>query len=1224
MSLKDFVSKIRAKHPEYNDIEDNELAQKVIQKYPQYQDMIETPVLSQPKTEIVNNIPETIKPALTGEVKKSKFGNYPVQTFSEDYLNSPEYQTRIQKNIEFAKQQGLDEGKTVDLTPEMYKFAGLSAVPLVGPAKWALPARMALQGGTVGLLDSGINALQGKETDVVGNVVGGTLTGGTIGAALPFLKKFATAAGKPITKGVEYLGNKVVQGAENLGDSFISKLSKKAGELKPLAEMPKANYAEAAILNSPDFKIHKTASEISNNIDPYWEMSDDSINTTGNRVYKAIKNHLKSNTSFPSADELRITQDKHNQIISKLNETSREISTPYGDKILKTGNEVSQIDFKPFNKEIPNIAKNTVKGLSKNDIKNILDETGNHPYDDFYYHISDRKQIGKIPAFQSGKLNEPVVWMSEKVLGNHGQGHVYAIPKELVKENLGQSPNRFIVHSGDLPLEKTLYLGKTNGVDPFDVYNAFQNAEHPIGGQENVPLNNEVITTPQGNKQLNIGIQENQPNEFVHEHGINLKNDTTIAGNQKESINDIRQASSGFKNSQVVKINQLSDKIRNLIPDPIQRQGLTLLRDVGGDVSKLKATDGDWRFEPYKPAIDSAIDMAENPAKYSHVQEANTLLEKYYNETGKAGLSEGFLKDLRSNYINRVYERQSPATGKAIATIDRVNGHIKQRNFETIIDAIDNFQKPATLDSADLLSIHGAEFSKTLANNKLVTALEEAGLGDWTGSKGAFVGDKQLANIERNIPQTQRTGIEVKQNPVYSDANPNQVVSTKQAITEIKEPIFDKNGNQIVNREIFAVPDWLEKGLKSISEPNFLNKVDELRAIHKYQGFVKTIDLSMSFFHHFTFVMQSLYQNKFSFGTVKDIGSIVKNVDGLLEHPEFNKMEVDFTENGGITSKVDQNIDVLRKLSVDNDFLQKALDTPGLKQFLHLNEKNANFLFGKMQRWLKVTDYNKKVTQYMQKNNWKSDAQLIDAKRSIAREVNAAYGGLNWEALGVSPSIKRIGQLFLLAPDWTYSNIELAKIAVQKTQGGTIARQHYTTALLGAGILTEGLSYLFTGHFTDKNPKGYEFEIEVRPGVYVSLFRGAIGDAMKLGSRVQENGVSGVGEFVGGKGSPFLRGLMTAATGRNYFGQKVTNTGGDIINFGKGKNLNFLQKSGNYISGVGDSVSPMPFGAKSGIKLIKEGNKDLANYMLIMAGAGRSGKKKEKPTVDYKRIMGIK
>ena len=87
------------------------------------------------------------------------------------------------------------------------------------------------------------------------------------------------------------------------------------------------------------------------------------------------------------------------------------------------------------------------------------------------------------------------------------------------------------------------------------------------------------------------------------------------------------------------------------------------------------------------------------------------------------------------------------------------------------------------------------------------------------------------------------------------------------------------------------------------------------------------------------------------------------------------------------------------------------------------------------------------------------------------------------------------------------------------------------------------------------------------------------------------NGIAGIGQFAQGKESPVVRGAQTVLTGKNYFGQPISNQG-IFGNNKKSKPLNPLQKTGNYVTGVAQSIAPVPFGMQGVGNLASEGTKN--------------------------------
>jgi hypothetical protein len=202
--------------------------------------------------------------------------------------------------------------------------------------------------------------------------------------------------------------------------------------------------------------------------------------------------------------------------------------------------------------------------------------------------------------------------------------------------------------------------------------------------------------------------------------------------------------------------------------------------------------------------------------------------------------------------------------------------------------------------------------------------------------------------------------------------------------------------------------------------------------------------------------------------------------------------------------------------------------------------------------------------------------------------------------MGITKSGLSILRLALLAPDWTLSNAYLLGYALKPNMTSTetiLARKHITTALIGGVAVTEGMNKLLTGHYTDKNPKGHELEVQLSPNVYVSLFRGGIGDITKIASMTKESGAEGVGRFAQGKLSPFMRTGVGLISGTKYSGIPIT----------KRKN-SALRKTGDYAKFVAQSALPVPFGASNLLDYAHDPQKNIIGALAIGTGIGRYSK----------------
>jgi hypothetical protein len=630
----------------------------------------------------------------------------------------------------------------------------------------------------------------------------------------------------------------------------------------------------------------------------------------------------------------------------------------------------------------------------------------------------------------------------------------------------------------------------------------------------------------------------------------------------------LREAYSGMKNKMIVNGRAISDTIKGLVPDKLTREALFWFKAAKGNTLTLTKALEDSKYADYHQAIAKAIDLKSNPS--AEAETALGLVNKYYSDAGQLGEATGSLRSIRDNYMARIYSPETEAPVKAEIGgpgIKMGTSHAKRRIYDTEFDAVDNGKKFATTDIADTLSIYNEEMARVNSSRAMASYMQNKGLGKWMNPRDNPEGWEQVGTMERHIPLKDKEG----------------------------SPIIGPDGNQVTLTQGFYAPSGLSKGLKAIADPNYLKKIDGVRSTMKYQGVVKTVDLSFSFFHHFSMAAQTLYE-----GDMKTFLQVI-HTPQALKAPEFMNLEMDFAAHTGITTSMDYNKDLLRDITKKNPgVFSKITNVPGIKQVLDTADKSGNFLFDKYQRYLKVMNYGKKISEWVADNPDATNAEVRTAKIGIAKQVNAVYGGLNWEAMGITKSGLSILRLALLAPDWTLSNAYLLGYALKPNMTSTetiLARKHITTALIGGVAVTEGMNKLLTGHYTDKNPKGHELEVQLSPNVYVSLFRGGIGDITKIASMTKESGAEGVGRFAQGKLSPFMRTGVGLISGTKYSGIPIT----------KRKN-SALRKTGDYAKFVAQSALPVPFGASNLLDYAHDPQKNIIGALAIGTGIGRYSK----------------
>ena len=462
--------------------------------------------------------------------------------------------------------------------------------------------------------------------------------------------------------------------------------------------------------------------------------------------------------------------------------------------------------------------------------------------------------------------------------------------------------------------------------------------------------------------------------------------------------------------------------------------------------------------------------------------------------------------------------------------------------------------------------VHGAEMARAITAKTFLNAMQEAGLGGWL--EDAPSGWSQVGTLTAGTRK-------------------------------------------------FYAPDGIAKGLRAVTDPNYLRFIDSLRGLERYQALVKTVDLSFSLFHHISLLAATL--NEGLYGTLLDLPW----VEQKMAEPEWRALEQDAAEHQVMTDAVQPNMDYARNLTQGGKGLEAQVrNAPGVKQGLELANRNAKFLFGKWARYMKVNSYGRLAANWIADNPAATDEELRAAKMDIARHVNAVFGGQNWEAMGLPKAETSVMRLSLLAPDWFTSNAQFMMQIFERGQAGAATRMHAVRAAGYGTAALYGLNYAFTGHGPEENAPGHKFEAEVAPRVYFSPFRGGPGEALKLASMIVESGPRAPGRYAQAKGSPLTRLASGFLSGVKYNGQPIipkrvaseahiNEETGRVVHTEPITNAKAALDLAAWAFGA---AGPVPFGVSGLHDYIKSGEATPIGILAVGSGLGRysPGPKKKK------------
>jgi hypothetical protein len=135
--------------------------------------------------------------------------------------------------------------------------------------------------------------------------------------------------------------------------------------------------------------------------------------------------------------------------------------------------------------------------------------------------------------------------------------------------------------------------------------------------------------------------------------------------------------------------------------------------------------------------------------------------------------------------------------------------------------------------------------------------------------------------------------------------------------------------------------------------------------------------------------------------------------------------------------------------------------------------------------------------------------------QDVARHVNDAFGGLNWQKLArdmveswesigadkvanvpaymFSPNGRKINQMAMFAPDWTLANIRIVSRFLPGFESNPKVQNMYAYYALRAGAYTalyaNAANFLFTGHLMKDNEEGHRNQVNLGGNKYIDIVK---------------------------------------------------------------------------------------------------------------------------------------
>lgn len=428
-----------------------------------------------------------------------------------------------------------------------------------------------------------------------------------------------------------------------------------------------------------------------------------------------------------------------------------------------------------------------------------------------------------------------------------------------------------------------------------------------------------------------------------------------------------------------------------------------------------------------------------------------------YKEIGLEALDEDVIYNVRENYAARKWKleggRERSETFRKFGT---KTGHRKARVFETILEGWANGYELSISSATQNLATLKEELVKVIVNKQFMRAMQGIKLED--GSP--LLTTKRLEGYKE---------IEHPNLSVWKWAG-----KAEEGESYGKNFFITEDGDLFERQRMYA-PEKQAKELNNILGSSKLNEVNLMHAITRFNAHVKAWVLQSSLFHHLAFGRSYLL------GTggkkLKELNVFKARSEGLEAIRNDDPIIVHAVRNG-LTLGVMQDWQeaLLHEKTIIGKVAEKTEMTSKMRDWvIRMREAQARRLFEIFGAGLKAKAF---MIEY--RNHRKKHPNLTpdEAAKHVANLINDDFGGLHLERMGRSPTAQHLFRLFILAPDWTESNVRTMVKSFKKGEEGQLYRKFW------AGILLKGISatvlanFLLSGgdldEFLDKYQKAWE------------------------------------------------------------------------------------------------------------------------------------------------------
>lgn len=519
----------------------------------------------------------------------------------------------------------------------------------------------------------------------------------------------------------------------------------------------------------------------------------------------------------------------------------------------------------------------------------------------------------------------------------------------------------------------------------------------------------------------------------------------------------------GFENNQFLK------KIQSAVPNKVSREGITNWIQAGGDEAVLMERANNSKGS-LKNGYEAALKLT--PEEKAIAAEISTQFDNYLKEAQAAGIIESGLE----NYVNQLWEKKTHNKEELKQFKSEINAgllntnfnYAKKRIFESYYKGEQKGYIPKNKDIAFLLGTYHQSMYEAIAARRAIKALSDGVAEDGrplvSVSGGGKHGEYDMTEAKGPEAYFIRPKVKSEETSDYRYIN-------HPALRKWKWVENDANGKPILLQGDMYVHPEIFKHLRNVLGKSVISEHPVGKAALTVSQNLKGVLLSglPTPFHQVHLGSHALFHkiNPFTCPELNFKDPIQRKAveHGLMVY-NHNAL-ADFTEGlqpTGISRKIPG---IGRVTQAYGEYLfQDLIPRLKMKLFKEAYERNTK-------------RYEKKYT----------DNQIAEI---TANQANAAFGELNYKAMGRNPTMQDMFRLLALAPDFLEARLRFAGQAIKP--GG----KEQSTALLRGIIGMYGVGIIGNMLFSDDKKPHWDKPFQVIIGDKAYSMRSVPGDMIHL------------------------------------------------------------------------------------------------------------------------------